>query len=283
VSGERDRALKLYYKYAAVVLAVLALAVLIVPDILFSLVDDVSARVNGTNIWISFFVFVIWALVTLLRLSATRPGLADWPRPHPLWLGVVWLALCVSYTGFEHGWFAYPEFVYEEDGIFEVGTALALLACAAFFLVSASGRAWRLSRGLSAATVALAVLCLLLFLEEISWGQRIFDWDTPEESSTLNAQQETNLHNMFVGYNQLIRLVIALAISSALLGRQFWLHRLSGMGLGELVPVPATVYFVPFLIFSHTYDELFEEVVGLFLVVYAFNLYGRLSAARANS
>ena len=144
-------------------------------------------------------------------------------------------------------------------------------------------RCWPALRSFLCLRLALAVLCLLLFLEEISWGQRIFDWDTPEEISTLNAQQETNLHNMFVGYNQLIRLVIALAISSALLGRQFWLHRLSGMGLGELVPVPATVYFVPFLIFSHTYDELFEEVVGLFLVVYAFNLYGRLSAARANS
>lgn len=256
---------------------------LFAPDALFVLVDDVSARVNGTNIWISFFIFVVWALVTLLRLSALRPNVTDWPQAQPIWLGVVWFALCVSYTGFEHGWFDYPAFVYEEDGLFEVGTALALLTCAAYFLVSASGRAWRRSRRLSAATTALAVLCLLLFLEEISWGQRIFNWDTPEHISTLNAQQETNLHNMFVGYNQLIRLVIALIISSVLLGRDFWWRRLSASGLRELVPPPAAVYFVPFLIFSHTYDELFEEVVGVFLVVYAFDLYGRLSSMRASS
>jgi len=52
LSGERDRALKLYYKYAAVDLAVFALAVLIVPDIVFSLVDEGSARGDGTNIWL---------------------------------------------------------------------------------------------------------------------------------------------------------------------------------------------------------------------------------------
>ena len=52
------------------------------------------------------------------------------------------------------------------------------------------------------------------------------------------------------------------------------------MGLGELMPPPAAVYFVPFLIYAHTYDELFEEVVGVFLVVYAINLYRRLGLRR---
>jgi hypothetical protein len=33
---------------------------------------------------------------------------------------------------------------------------------------------------------------------------------------------------------------------------------------------------VPFLLYAHTYDELFEEVVGLFLLVYVIDLRRRL-------
>lgn len=37
----------------------------------------------------------------------------------------------------------------------------------------------------------------VLGMEEISWGQRIFDWNTPEVWSEVNYQDETNLHNLF--------------------------------------------------------------------------------------
>ncbi len=246
------------------------------PELLFALADDASVRVNATNIRISFFLFAVWALATLLRLTATRPRIADWPAPRPLWLGVVWLALCVSYTGFEHGWFAFGPVVYEEDGIFETATALVLLVCTVVLLMSAFGRRRAVDRRLAAALTGLAVVCFLLLMEEISWGQRVFGWATPESIEELNAQSETNLHNMFVGYNQLIRLVIALILSSMLLARDRWEAGLSRIGLGPLVPPGSAVYFVPFLIYAHIYDELFEEVVGVFLVVYVFNLYRRL-------
>jgi hypothetical protein len=40
--------------------------------------------------------------------------------------------------------------------------------------------------------------CVLLFgaMEEISWGQRIFGWESPEWFQLHNAQAETNLHNL---------------------------------------------------------------------------------------
>lgn len=34
--------------------------------------------------------------------------------------------------------------------------------------------------------------------EEISWGQRIFGWSTPELWRSINAQEETNLHNIWL-------------------------------------------------------------------------------------
>lgn len=275
--------LRFVYKLSAVVLAAYALAVLVFPASLGVLIDDVSARVNGGHIWFSFFVFVLWALVVIVWLSKRYPMAADWPQPKPVWLGIVWLLLCVSYTAFEHGWIQFGESVYAEDGLFENATALALLFCTGLFLLIGLGRAWQADRRLSLSVVFLGVVCGFLFLEEISWGQRIFGWETPETMADLNAQSETNLHNMFVGYNQLIRLAIALVISTILIGHVEWRRFFARMGLGALMPPPAAVYFVPFLIYAHTYDELFEEVVGVFLVVYAVNLFRRLGPARMSS
>jgi len=45
----------------------------------------------------------------------------------------------------------------------------------------------------------LALACFYVVGEEISWGQRIFDIETPEFFRRHNLQQETNLHNLFIG------------------------------------------------------------------------------------
>lgn len=278
IPDTRPVTLKLFYKLFAAAIAVYALVVLVWPGALLVLIDDVSAQVNAGHILISFYVLVVWLLVIVRGLLRRRPFLSDWPPATPVFLGVTWLGLCVGYTGFEHGWFEYPAFVYEEDGLFESATAVALLFCAAFLLVIGFGRAWRDDRRLASAVVLMAVFCGLLFLEEISWGQRIFGWSTPDQFEELNAQSETNLHNMFVGFNQLIRLVLVLLISTALIYRAGWTRGLDRIGLGGLMPPASAIYFVPFLIYAHIYDELFEEVVGVFLIAYVINLYRRLAA-----
>jgi hypothetical protein len=49
-----------------------------------------------------------------------------------------------------------------------------------------------------AALIYLVVCIGLVFLigEELSWGQRIFGWGTPEVFTESNKQDETNLHNL---------------------------------------------------------------------------------------
>lgn len=42
----------------------------------------------------------------------------------------------------------------------------------------------------------LAVFFLVCFGEEVSWGQRVFGWATPDTWKEVNGHQETNLHNM---------------------------------------------------------------------------------------
>lgn len=77
----------------------------------------------------------------------------------------------------------------KEDGLFEYLTAIfyaigAILVFLAF---------------LKNKNIFLLLLALVLFFgagEEISWGQRIFDFATPANIKKINAQGEFNIHNL---------------------------------------------------------------------------------------
>ena len=89
-----------------------------------------------------------------------------------------------------------------EDAPIETAGAICfLVAAVGFFLLSR--RAVRDTDSLRGPeprrAVVYALLALLMFVcfgEEISWGQRVFGWETPGPIAGLNAQGETNLHNL---------------------------------------------------------------------------------------
>ncbi len=59
----------------------------------------------------------------------------------------------------------------------------------------------------------LATLCCLYVAgEELSWGQQIWDWATPEFWTQVNDQQETNLHNTSSWLDQKPRLILEIGI-----------------------------------------------------------------------
>jgi len=78
-----------------------------------------------------------------------------------------------------------------EDGPIEWTQVACYLAAAA--LLVAGGLRRRSSK-----LWAWPFLCLFIFVagDELSWGQRIFSVNTPEEFAHLNRQQEMNLHNL---------------------------------------------------------------------------------------
>lgn len=77
----------------------------------------------------------------------------------------------------------------EEDGLFENLTAAAFIAASLCFLGAFSrSRNWFL--------LLFSFVFFVGFGEEISWGQRIFGFKTPEPVAALNVQEEFNLHNI---------------------------------------------------------------------------------------
>lgn len=57
-----------------------------------------------------------------------------------------------------------------------------------------------------------ALGCFYIAGEEVSWGQHIFDWATPEFWVAVNDQNETNLHNTSAWLDQKPRLLLFIGI-----------------------------------------------------------------------
>ena len=121
----------------------------------------------------------------------------------PLLLIVV-LAVRIIDPGF------YARWIDGELGLIELATPVVATIAAVFgarlFLVVRSTGATQLRIWAALLTVA----CIYLAGEELSWGQHLFGWSTPESIGALNDQQETNLHNMSSWFDQKPRLLLEL-------------------------------------------------------------------------
>jgi hypothetical protein len=104
-----------------------------------------------------------------------------------------------------------------EDGPVEWGTAIALFLSAVVLFRNFGA----LARQRNLAGAVFTLLYALLFVfgagEEISWGQRVFNWESGEFFTERNFQQETNLHNLVVGEKQLTKTLFGPVLTLVLL------------------------------------------------------------------
>ena len=104
----------------------------------------------------------------------------------------------------------YTRLIDGELGLTELATPAAALAGVWFGVQTV-----RLSRGrvpllFTGWLLATTLGCFYFAGEELSWGQQIFHWNTPEEIAELNDQHETNLHNMSSWFDQKPRMLLEL-------------------------------------------------------------------------
>jgi hypothetical protein len=135
-----------------------------------------------------------------------------------------------------------------EDGICEtlqvVFFVLALIeAIRAFRALQAGGRKSTVGLYL----IAILGLCFLVG-EEISWGQRIFGWSTPEDLAQINRQGETTLHNIGEAHDMVGWVLLAIGFWGSVLP---WLLR-PGAPLARmhetLSPFVPSVRFAPYFL-----------------------------------
>lgn len=106
---------------------------------------------------------------------------------------------------------AYSTWVDGELGLIELLTPVLAGAGAVvgLRLVLAMRRA-EAGRALTVWVALVTLACVYFAGEELSWGQHLFGWETPESIGRLNDQRETNLHNVSSWFDQKPRLLLEL-------------------------------------------------------------------------
>ena len=117
-------------------------------------------------------------------------------------LPLAWYAITGDYSVFKR-----------ESGIIENTTVLFLVVAIGFCVASLSqANRLALSGFLKAWLFILIIGAAYFALEEMSYGQHMFGWDTAESWKELNDQGETNLHNVHSLFDQVPRALLSLGI-----------------------------------------------------------------------
>ena len=233
------------------------------------------------------------------------PEQAQTDRMSPWWWLVLPLGLATALSlGSRLARKAYVQWIGgDERGLLELlHVALPLAACGVALAILVRGplrgRRWL------AAWIGLAALgCLFIAGEEASWGQHLFDWQTPAGWAELNDQGETNLHNVSSWFDQKPRTLLELGVVvggivipiAALwwpaLRRGRW-----GIILPPLICLPSAL-LAEFARFSeriphdlgakallfYRASEVQETFFYLFILLYLVVLRRRVAAARGGS
>lgn len=135
--------------------------------------------------------------------------------------------------------------------------------------VIAAIRAYRCSRAEHSPLALWFVLaiagCTYVLLEEVSYGQHLFGWATPEGWNALNDQGETNLHNTSAWFDQKPRILLEVGVLTATLAATFCafrsrplLPRLGSVMPGSAVIAPGWIAVAAFIL-----DEVLLNTLGL--------------------
>lgn len=99
-----------------------------------------------------------------------------------------------------------------ENGIIELGTVLVLLPGIIYGLLCLKLSRYLPNKLIFSWLLLIIIACIYFAGEEISWGQHLFSWKTPESIKILNDQGETNFHNMSSWLDQKPRLILELGV-----------------------------------------------------------------------
>jgi hypothetical protein len=175
----------------------------------------------------------------------------------------------------------YESLFYHEDGIFETMSAIFLfLAALIFFYSGRISIKKNLDLKVVSAQFFLGFFCLLVCLEEISWGQRIFNISSPEWAQKFNSQDETNVHNICneVFHTkhclQFVQIIFNTLFSLAIIFFASMKNRISQPSMQGLLHLEK-FYFVAIIIAIATVlpNELNEELISLFFLTYSYDVW----------
>lgn len=273
---------------ALIILAVVGLAFTLAltfaSDVFFRFIETYLAsdhkieNPDAVERTIYLFLFAVCIALFLLKgawvYTVKKEGV--WGLPFRIKLFYILLFLILLCTFFFKKVYIY----YKEDGILEDITVL--LACASSIILFYVACLNRFTiRGIF--VLALALLLFLFAMEEISWGQRIFGWETSQLMQQINEQKESNLHNLFNGYFDIGYVLVTSLLASLSFYRNQWIWIFSlfpqTRALADFIPSKGFFYagyfYIFLMMFTLFFDrggETLEAAVALTCFFYAVDI-----------
>jgi hypothetical protein len=163
--------------------------------------------------------------------------------------------------------------IYQEDGLLESLTVLALVISGVNLFRSARLAVLDSNDKRNVFLLFfMATFCWLVAMEEISWGQRIFLWDTPFAMQKMNSQNETNLHNLSANCTQLEQ-IFTVCFSLILLVSVALKNTLVPIGMRKIFPGEKYYFSTIYLVIAiNIAPELFEEILSLTFLFYSLEI-----------
>ena len=182
------------------------------------------------------------------------------------------------------------KFLHAEDGVMENLTTGLVLVTSVVCLILAIRQEGGIRRLF---WLGLMVLLFLFGMEEISWGQRIVGWETPEALAEINIQGESNLHNIFNGVFKLGYIIFSIVICVVVFYRKWLIKFLAKLPLLNqlkvFVPSSEFYYCGFFFMFLAIYTisffdgggETMEVVFSVFIFTYTYDMFRKVTAKKA--
>jgi hypothetical protein len=225
--------------------------------------------------------------------------------PRWLWLYFPPLILAIQIGAKLAGDGVYRALVRSELGLVELGTVAMLVGALAIAVRLFLARKTLPAPWLGTWMGLFALGALYFAGEEASWGQHYFGWSTPEALAAVNAQEETNIHNISGVFDQLPRNLLTLAVAVGGIVLPIVRRRREGAWVparGELEWLLPTVVCLPTAVLATAVslpEKLFESAghevpalieispgeskeyyFGLFLLLYTLSLARRTARAQ---
>ncbi|MCP4417105.1 MAG: hypothetical protein GY805_10810, partial [Chloroflexi bacterium] len=179
--------------------------------------DNSISQQGAAELAAAFYFFVVmliiagWVLIkadntvwrTQFRQAILTDPLGASPTPSPAFMLALSLAagvFLIIHINLYDPTSALFDALYLEDGLFEWITVILMLVSSlllgrTIFTLrkkASNETIYRLTMGIY---LLFMVAFFIYAMEEISWGQRIFGWETPPVLAEKNIQNETNIHN----------------------------------------------------------------------------------------
>ncbi|NHZ85058.1 MAG: hypothetical protein GWP19_04155 [Planctomycetia bacterium] len=122
----------------------------------------------------------------------------------------------------------------------------------------------------------ISVILILIFGEEISWGQRIFNWESSGIFTEYNYQNETNFHNFFNPYTEYYYPIAGVGFFTFLLVVWLFPKKRINYFFNLIFPHPSLFFLVSILALSSFFGgghETFEQIFAIFTFLYCYRLF----------